>query len=462
MSQCRKWIYVGFLPIVLQTISTPPTAAATQVAKGKSAIESLPLPTKNGYYYFRGRQDPRKVELGRLLFFDKLLSGNMNTSCATCHHPLADTGDGLSLPVGEGGRGLGVTRDTGRGRNQIHERVPRNAPPIFNLGAKQFRRMFHDGRVEKDPSQPSGFRSPAGPFLPQDLDNVLAAQAMFPVTSATEMAGQAGENDVADAAASNDVLLVWELLARRLRAIPEYVDLFFEVFPELPSAQAISFTHAANAIAAFEAVAWRADDSPFDRFLRGDKRALSRAAKRGMKLFYGSIGCSSCHAGVFQTDHKFHAVAMPQIGPGKGDGPDGRDDFGRERVTLSPFDRFRFRTPPLRNVAITGPWGHDGAYNTLRAVVEHHFDPLQALADYDISQASLPARDDLDAVDSVAHADVARRSAIAEACELERKHVSVAATDDILAFLHALTDPTSLDLRRDVPARVPSGLPLAE
>jgi len=146
-----------------------------------------------------------QVELGRNLFFDKILSGNMNISCATCHHALTDTGDGLSLPIGEGGRGLGVTRDTGSGPDAVPERVPRNAPPVFNLGAHEFERMFHDGRVAVDPAQPSGFISPAGNDLPLNLENVLAAQAMFPVTSGTEMAGQAGENPIANAAAAGDL-----------------------------------------------------------------------------------------------------------------------------------------------------------------------------------------------------------------------------------------------------------------
>ena len=80
--------------------------------------------------------DAAKIELGRLLMFDKILSGNQNISCGTCHHALTDTGDGLSLPVGEGGDGLGKSRNTQDGEaTDIPERVPRNAPPVFNLGA---------------------------------------------------------------------------------------------------------------------------------------------------------------------------------------------------------------------------------------------------------------------------------------------------------------------------------------
>jgi cytochrome c peroxidase len=101
-----------------------------------------------------------KEKLGKFLMFDKILSGNKNISGATCHHPLAGLGDGLALPVGEGGKGLGVTRDTGTGDDAIVERVPRNAPHVFNLGAKEFTVLFHDGRVAADPAQPSGFATP--------------------------------------------------------------------------------------------------------------------------------------------------------------------------------------------------------------------------------------------------------------------------------------------------------------
>ena len=84
-----------------------------------------------------------------------------------------------------------------------------------------------------------------------------------------------------------------------------------------------------------------------------------------MRLFYGKENCSSCHSGKFQTDLGFHAIAMPQIGPGKGhnseDYDDGREGFGREVVTGNVNDRFRFRTPTLRIVALTAPYGHAGS-----------------------------------------------------------------------------------------------------
>ncbi|MEF3073600.1 cytochrome-c peroxidase [Methylobacter sp. Wu1] len=181
-----------------------------------------------------------KEQLGKFLFYDKILSGNKNTSCATCHHPLAATGDGLSLGVGEGGKGLGIMRDTGTGSDAIHERVPRNAPFVFNLGASEFVRIFHDGRVEQDSTAPSGFRTPAGDAFLLGVDNALSAQAAFPPTSNTEMAGQAGENEVADAAAAGNLPLVWHLLTQRVMAIEEYRTLFAQAYPGLKGAILIS------------------------------------------------------------------------------------------------------------------------------------------------------------------------------------------------------------------------------
>ena len=425
---------------------------------------SLPDAPQDSDYYDNGRPDPGKVALGAQLFFDKILSGNLNTSCATCHHALTDTGDGLSLPVGEGGRGLGVTRDTGAGGDAVVERVPRNAPPIFNLGAREFQQLFHDGRAAVDPNQPSGFLSPAGDELPPGLDNVLAVQAMFPVTSGTEMAGQAGENPIADAAAAGDLPSIWTQLAERLQNIDGYVEQFVDVYEDVSQASDITYVHAANAIAAFEAFNWRADNSPFDRYLRGDKSALSPAARRGMRVFYlqRKGNCASCHSGTFQTNHGFAAIAMPQIGPGKGDGPSGHEDFGRERVTGNLNDRYKFRVPTLRNVALTAPYGHAGTFNLLEDMVRHHLDAVESLESYDQSQAVLPSRPDLDAVDYLVMSDPLLRSSIAGANELAPVSLREREIRDLIEFLHALTDPGSVDLRSDVPKSLPSGNTLAE
>ena len=283
----------------MKSMSTLLAALASGVALG--AAPDLPGPVTDQDYYFDAQPAADKVELGRLLFFDKILSGNQNMACASCHHPSLASGDGLALPLGEGALGLGMERQPGSGPDtSVAGRVPRNSPGLFNLGAEEFERLFHDGRVETDPHGyfDGGFVTPAKWKLPAGLDNPLAAQAMFPVTSPMEMAGNKGENEIADAISLNNAAGrggAWELLAMRLQSIPEYVELFRRAYPRVVSSgEDITFVLAANAIAAFETVAFRADNSPFDRYLRGDSNSLSSEQENGMRLFYGAAGCGDC------------------------------------------------------------------------------------------------------------------------------------------------------------------------
>lgn len=454
----------SYLQRVIKDIIEIINASSTQVPT-LNTLNQLPEPLSDEDFHLYSSE---KVSLGNLLFYDKILSGNMNTSCATCHHGLAATGDGLSLSVGEGGNGLGVTRDTGFEHDEIHERVPRNAPHIFNAGAKEMTVMFYDGRVFEDPSHPSGFISPAGLDLPLGLDNTLAAQAMFPVTSATEMAGQLGENPVADQAAVNQLSGpggVWDLLATRIRNIPEYVALFRQAFPEINQASDIEFIHIANALAAFESVIWRADNSAFDQYLRGDKGAMSPNQIAGMNLFYDDAGCAECHSGqLLGQASDFKSIAMIQMGPGKGDNAvgyqDGQDDFGRERVTGSPQDRYKFRVLSARNAPLTGPWGHSGAYDDLRSLIKHHLDPIQATAQYDKTQVKLPYRADLNAIDFTVYDDENRKAMILASSDITPRQLTEQQIDRLIDFLEAATDHNSINLRNEVPIKVPSGLPI--
>jgi len=443
------------------------------VSVGAQAGYALPYPVSDADFFDNGSPPPAKVELGKNLFWDKILSGNLNISCATCHHALTGSGDGLALPIGEGGIGLGIARSNGTGKDAVEERVPRNAPFVYNLGAHEFTNMFHDGRLAEDASEPGGFLSPAGGQLPDGLDNALSAQAMFPVQSNAEMAGGAKENKQGKAAAAGILVGeggVWGVIADKLRAIPEYVALFQAAYPqEVITADDITYVMAANAIGAYEATAFRADNSPFDRYLRGDKGAMSKEAEHGMDLFYGKAGCSNCHSGPFQTDLAFHAIAMPQVGPGKGQGSSGHEDWGRIAVTGDSADMFRFRTPSLRNVALTAPYGHAGAYDGLRAVVEHHLDPVTGLDAYaeDVAygeaQAVLPDVGAAGDHDYDVMSDEFLVDDIALANELDPVDLTEEQVDQLMAFLHALTDENSLDVRAQVPWQgVPSGLPLAD
>ena len=229
------------------------------------------------------KPDMREVRLGQLLFYDPILSGNREVACATCHHPRFGTSDGLSLGLGDGARGLGPERRVDP-KNLPEQRIPRNSPALFNLGFPEFNRMFHDGRLEADPTRPGGIRTPLGADMERGFDSVLAAQTMFPVLSGDEMAGHYSENDVAKAVRMGRLTGpggAWDIISGRIEAIPEYRSAFDEV---IGAEEPIRFTDISNVLAEFIAFEWRADDSPFDRHLRGEQ-ALEGAALRGMELF---------------------------------------------------------------------------------------------------------------------------------------------------------------------------------
>lgn len=405
-------------------------------------VEALTKPDTN----------PAKVTLGRALFFDKILSGNRDISCSTCHTPMAFTGDGLSLAIGQGGDGLSMSRTAPLDANGSEIFIPRNAPELFNRAG--LTNIFWDGRITIN--QDGSFLSPAGDQLPTTgFDRVLAVQAMFPTTSPEEMRGFPGDNELANIA-NDDFQGIWSALMTRLMAIEEYRSLFAAAYPNIESST-LSFVQAANAIAEFEIEHWTLIDSPFDRYLRSDNDALSVSAKRGALLFYGDAGCSVCHSGTLLTDESFHNRAVPQLGPGQGDGIDGLSDFGRERVTADVADRYNFRTAPLRNVAMTGPWMHSGAFMSLEDVVRHELDPVTSALSYNA--------DDL-RFDFAAAYHPEQTAAIVDAMDANEMN-SILLTDseiaDLVTFLESLTSPrVSTLISQDTPERVPSGLTLAD
>ncbi|APG48946.1 cytochrome-c peroxidase [Phaeobacter porticola] len=401
--------------------------------------------------------DPVAAELGQLLFYDPILSGNRNISCASCHHPRFGTGDGVSLSLGEGAAILGAGRRVNPD-NVPEQRIPRNAPSLWNLGAEGMNVMFHDGRLEADPAYEAGIRTPLEGDMVAGFDSALSAQAMFPVLSADEMAGHYGENDISRAVRLGQLSHpggAWDLIAARVAEVAAYRQRFDEV---IGTNEPIRFTDIGNMLAAFIRFEWRADDSPFDRAMMGHGD-LPVAAARGQALFYGVAGCSACHSGWLQTDNAFYAIAMPQLGPGKAARFEthARDD-GRLRVTGDPADAYRFRTPSLRNVALTAPYGHSGAYATLEAVVRHHLDPVTGLDAYDRSQIVLPTL--AGAYDWVVMDDQVERDRIAAANDLAPVVLNERDLADLVAFLGVLTDSAAAAGRLGVPETVPSGLPV--
>lgn len=397
-------------------------------------------------------QDPALVDLGQALFFDKILSGNRDISCATCHPPGVALGDGLSLSIGTGGTGAGPARTLGSGR----QFEPRNAPTLLNVGflaeLGAFGALFWDGRITGIGSQ---VFTPAGAAMPPEVTNVLVAQAMFPVANRVEMRGEPGDLDVFGQAnelaafGDTDFRGIWSAVMQRLLAIPEYAAKFNAAFPGIATS-ALGFQHAAIAIAAFERQSFSRINSPFDRYLSGDDTALTSQQKRGGVMFFGPGRCANCHSGSTLGGRTLaFNNGAPQLGPG----------VGASAPLDSGAGAFLFRPPPLRNVELTAPYMHDGAYATLEAVVRHYNDVVFAQQNFDVSQLSPMFR-------ALHHGDAVTIAAVSATLSGDLPGAGTLADDgaveDLVAFLKSLTDPAARDLSSLVPASVPSGLPIAD
>ena len=433
------------------TIADPPSEVTLdtelrQVIGGWGTVPLLPV----------AKQDPAMVELGRSLFFDKILSGNRDVSCATCHDPAAFAADALSLPIGTGGTGIGALRTLGAGR----QFVPRNAPSLLNQGLGQFY-LFWDGRVNEEGGV-GIVKTPAGVIFPGGLANLLATQAMLPVLNRQEMRGLPGDRDVEgnpnELAAIPDAssLEIWRATMRRLLAIQEYQAKFSAAYPGTPTS-ALGFQHAANALAAFEVDAFTRQSSAFDRFLVGDNRAMTADEKHGALLFFGKARCSSCHSGALLGGQQFANAGVPQIGPGVGKAAPLDIGRGEEFPQVREY-RFAFRVQPLRNVELTAPYMHNGAYATLEEVVRHYNNADSAHKNYDASALAPEVR-------ALYHGDDATKRAVLETLDFRLRdplRLTQVEQRQLVAFLKSLTDPAARNLSSVVPTRVPSGLSIRE
>lgn len=165
----------------------------------------------------------------------------------------------------------------------------------------------------------------------------LEEQAKGPVENPSEMGGR-GDRVVAT-----------------LKAIPGYVRRFEETF----GSPDVTFDKFAMAVAAFERTVVDLD-SPFDRWARGDDKAMTEAAVRGLDLFAGKANCAVCHSGPALADKRFHNIGLPDA------------DVGRFAVSKAEIDKGAFKTVTLRNIALTAPYMHDGSLKTLREVIDHY------------------------------------------------------------------------------------------
>jgi cytochrome c peroxidase len=260
-----------------------------------------------------------KVELGRLLFFDPILSSTKDVACATCHHPGFGWGDGRSTPVGVGGAGLGPLR-TFQGVASLPV-LTFNAPSLLNVG--------FNGLVAGRSLDPG-----AAPMFWDARVQGLERQALAPI----RMLGEMRDEGCAEGEAVPGAV-------RRVQAIAEYRARFREVFGG-EAEKVVTAEHLAQAIAAFERTLVT-PDTPFDRFLRGEVGAMNPDQKRGLEVFQ-SAGCAECHGGPMFSDFQRHWIGV---------------------VDGTPSGNRAFRTPTLRNLRRTAPYMHHGSLRTIRDVL---------------------------------------------------------------------------------------------
>jgi len=306
----------------------PPEALIASAMAPPLGLPALPVPPGNPL-------TAEKVALGRRLFVDRRLSLNGTFSCAMCHIPAQGfTSNELQTAVGIEGR-----------------TVRRNAPSLYNVGYAT--RLFHDARETR-----------------------LEHQVWAPLLAANEM----GNPSIAS-------------VIEKLRRLPDYRGRFEAAFGQGPDMETVGM-----ALASYQRTL-NCADSPFDRwYFGGEPDAVSAAARRGFAVFMGKGGCSNCHAvesnHALFTDHGLHntgvgyrksmarepAERRVQVAPGvslrvpsdliRSVSEPRASDLGRYEVTQDPDDRWKYRTPSLRNVSLTGPYMHDGSIATLAEVVE--------------------------------------------------------------------------------------------
>jgi len=328
---------IALIAVALTGMSAVPASSADEV--DQAALDRLEAPPLGlAPVPLPGGEPPTaaQIALGRKLFFDRRLSGNNTMSCGMCHIPEQGfTNNELATPIGVEGRSL-----------------RRNAPSLLNAAYR--RHLFWDGR-----------------------ETMLETQVISPLLAKKEMANPSIGH-----------------LIDRIAELPDYGQCFERAFGGGPSIERVG-----RAIAAWERTLLAAA-SPFDRWrYGGETDALTATQKRGFELFVGKAGCANCHLvgdeHALLTDRAFHDTGLGyynarikpveagpvpvEIAPGvevqlsrrtvRSVGEPPVADMGRYEVTLEPTDLWRYKTPSLRNVALTAPYMHDGSLGTLRDVV---------------------------------------------------------------------------------------------
>ena len=296
-------------PDVIDEIETRGARYFEMISEGKNLERPFPeMIVRQG-----NASSDQKIELGRLLFFDPVLSARNTMSCATCHHPDLGFSDNRALSMGFGGDGIGPAREGGK-------ELRRNTPSIWNSAYNHM--QFWDGRA-------------------RDLEE----QAEGPIQHHDEMGQDAGE------------------LVEELRAIPEYVQRFSEAFGGAGD-QSVTFERITFAIADFERTVVT-QNSRYDQFARGEKTALTAEERRGLNLFRSlKTRCFECHNLPTFANPDFKVIGVPRL-------EGAEEDEGRAEVAGAGYEG-AFKVPTLRNVALTAPYMHNGMFSTLHEVIDFY------------------------------------------------------------------------------------------
>ncbi|MCK0144809.1 cytochrome-c peroxidase [Arenibacter sp. F26102] len=321
--------YVIFLSILLAGCGNSTIDKPRDIAKPKEMAKVAALP-KSIKTPIDNLSSKEKELLGKLLFYDPILSGGKDIACSSCHHPATGYAEFLDLSIGSNGKGLGSKR-VFRQPNNI-PLMKRNSPTILNTA--------FNGIHGKDDYNPEN-----APMFWDDRVKSLEKQALEPIKTMEEMRGLHFSKSQ-----------ILTEVAMRLQSIPEYKNLFADAFgPGTP----IDSVQIGKAIAAFERTLV-ANNSRFDQYMAGDVNAISHSEKEGFELFK-SVGCINCHNGPMFSDYKLHVLGVPENNKVP------EPDSGFE-------ESFAFRTASLRNLRFTAPYMHNGAFQNLKQVLEFYED----------------------------------------------------------------------------------------
>lgn len=438
--------------------------------------------------------DSKLAELGRLLWFDNLPSLGGDNTCGGCHGPANAFGDAQPMAIG-------VLNNNLVGPNRTGPRNQRRSPMVVNSAL--YPRLMWNDRFESlsgDPFDGSdGFRFPQPEgdtrFSPEenamrDVRHLLQAQAHLPPTELVEVAGFEGFCDPLQPPADPRLCVfdfdgpgqpvplpdgsgfrnerIRQLGLQALNANPTYRKLFGRVFHEVKHGAPIDFFMFGKAIAEFEFTLVFAN-APLDQFARGRHNAMSSSEKRGAVLFFGKAGCVSCHrvdgkSNEMFSDFQEHVVGVPQVFPQLGwgtgnfifSGPGENEDFGREERSGDQNDRYKFRTAPLRNIALSPGFFHNGAFVDLEDAIRFHLNVVKGAQTYDPDVAGIP-------VDMRQVGPLVPTHLVDPRLKKPTK-LSPSEFKDLVRFVRTgLLDERALpeNLCGLVPAKVPSGLPLA-